>query len=393
MGDDEASLEPYHDRLREAVVDRMDAHRRRSIHLAIAGRILDEPSIDNALKVEHCLAGGDTTNAFRFAVAAAEEAASKYAFDQAVHYYRIAIGATSTPCLDLMIAYAKALSNSGHSDGAASVLTELISAPLPMERLVQIRMQAASEHMKAANLVDAHQIMAELSPELGFQYSGNIKKCLRLARWYRIQSHVLSLIYGFDERPGQRNGNNAEISQIIGLGLRVAPVAHAESEIILTRALRTALLRGDRDDASIHPVLRGHASGRHRKVYARNSRRVLREASRVWRRYEAQRRTEVNSILQQAQYTRTDAAPLRALLADRALPTAARYALIDLAYKKFYAAFCLRIALLSRRMAALPIVVEICGGWPAPPCRRWHRLGTRAGRRISRPVTDFCRCH
>ncbi len=344
VGDDETSLEPYHDRLREAVVDRMDAHRRQSIHLAIAGRILDEPSIDSALKVEHCLAGGDTANAFRFAVAAAEEAASKYAFDQAVHYYRIAVGAASEPGPDLMIAYANALSNSGRSDQAASVLTELISAPLPIERLVQIRMQAASEHMKAANLIDAHEIMKELLPELGFQYSGDIKKCLRLARWYRIQSLVLSLIFGFDERPGRRDGNNAGISQIIGLGLRVAPVAHAESEIILTRALRTALLRGNRDVRRYILFYEGTRQAAIGKMYARNSRKVLREASRVWRKYEAQRRTEVNSILQQAHYTRTDAAPFRALLADRELPAAARYALIELAYKKFYAAFCLGAA-------------------------------------------------
>jgi len=84
-------LEPYHDRLREAVLARLAPARRAAGHRALAEALVAEPAPDADLLALHWREAGEPARAAEHAVAAAAHAAGVLAFEHAAHMYRVAI--------------------------------------------------------------------------------------------------------------------------------------------------------------------------------------------------------------------------------------------------------------------------------------------------------------
>lgn len=79
-----------HDKLREAVLDRLAPERRRSLHRKAAHEIEAEPGEDLYTLAYHYDAAGDPERALRFALPAAERARDRFALELAESQYRIA---------------------------------------------------------------------------------------------------------------------------------------------------------------------------------------------------------------------------------------------------------------------------------------------------------------
>ena len=86
-----ATIEPSHDRIREAVISTMTDDERRGTHGAIAAALADADTGDRELLVEHWLGAGDGAVAARYAELAAREAEQRLALHRATDLYGIAL--------------------------------------------------------------------------------------------------------------------------------------------------------------------------------------------------------------------------------------------------------------------------------------------------------------
>jgi tetratricopeptide (TPR) repeat protein len=85
------TFEPYHDRVREAVLARMPERTRKFYHLRLANALEAGGAGDSEELVRHLLAAGESRRAAAHAEKAAAHASTVLAFDRAVDLYRIAV--------------------------------------------------------------------------------------------------------------------------------------------------------------------------------------------------------------------------------------------------------------------------------------------------------------
>ena len=126
-GVDTAELEPYHDRVREAVVAAMPAAEVRAIHLALARTLEADPRADREALVEHWLAGGERARAAEAAIAAAAAAEEALAFHRAAALYELALAQGDWPPARrraYLVRKGDALANAGRLDDAAAAFAE-----------------------------------------------------------------------------------------------------------------------------------------------------------------------------------------------------------------------------------------------------------------------------
>ncbi len=116
------AVEPFHDRIREAVLARLVPATRKRQHLAIAHALERSPAPDPEALAIHFQAAGENARAFAHAVRAAEQAQAALAFERAARLYRLSLelGALSGPeQRDLTCRLADALANAGRGVEAA----------------------------------------------------------------------------------------------------------------------------------------------------------------------------------------------------------------------------------------------------------------------------------
>jgi eukaryotic-like serine/threonine-protein kinase len=90
-GGGDPTIEPYHDRIREAVVATMTVDEVRSAHAGIARALAAEETGDRELMIEHWLGAGDGARASLQAERAAREAEDRLAFHRAAELYGLAL--------------------------------------------------------------------------------------------------------------------------------------------------------------------------------------------------------------------------------------------------------------------------------------------------------------
>ncbi|HTA93234.1 MAG TPA: protein kinase [Polyangiaceae bacterium] len=115
-------IEVYHDRIRETVVARLNPRARRQNHLLLASALERSNEEDAEALAHHWQEAGDRTRAHRYAVVAADEAASALAFERAARLYRSALdlGAPEPQQdLELRRRLGDALANAGRGFDAA----------------------------------------------------------------------------------------------------------------------------------------------------------------------------------------------------------------------------------------------------------------------------------
>jgi hypothetical protein len=84
-------IEPYHDRVRESIMRRLDDRERRTLHEKLALALEGSGRADPEALVTHWRGAGDAGRAAQYAAAAAEQAARALAFDRAARLYRLAL--------------------------------------------------------------------------------------------------------------------------------------------------------------------------------------------------------------------------------------------------------------------------------------------------------------
>ncbi|MEY4576266.1 MAG: hypothetical protein RL701_969, partial [Pseudomonadota bacterium] len=174
-------LEPYHVRVREAVLARVGGDARAAHHAALASALSGRPDAQPEALVEHLAGSGQAEQAALIALRTAREAHEQLAFDRAAALYSIALShRRSSPeqraeCLTLRAA---ALRNAGRSVEAAGSLLEA-SVCEPSERSVRLAREAG-ELLLCAGAIDAGLgVLAPLMERAGLQLPADADTAIR----------------------------------------------------------------------------------------------------------------------------------------------------------------------------------------------------------------------
>ena len=160
---------PYHDRVRAAVLARIDGPRRSEIHRCIATALETSDPIDLGLLATHWLGAGDQAQAGHYAMLAGDGALKKLAFDCAARSYELALwcapgSADERRALLLKIANARA--NAGWGKHAADAFCEAAEGANPAQAL-HLRRRAAEELLMAGDIEGGRAVLRDVLAPLG----------------------------------------------------------------------------------------------------------------------------------------------------------------------------------------------------------------------------------
>ncbi|HMK74526.1 MAG TPA: AAA family ATPase, partial [Myxococcaceae bacterium] len=152
---DERRLEPFHDRIREAVLADLTPERASACHRGLAAALEETGAADPEVLARHHMEGGNAEQALRFFVLAAEQADRALAFDRAVRLYDRAIGlvpAGDPQGVKLLAARGAALANSGRCEDAAKTFLEAAEGETAAAERIRLRRRAAEQSFYAGKI-------------------------------------------------------------------------------------------------------------------------------------------------------------------------------------------------------------------------------------------------
>ena len=224
------SIESYHDRVREAVLEHLDPEQRKACHRALAHALQvvieppgapRDPHSPEALTAAqpssssgaswgpeavavHLQAAGDLEQAAHYMVLAADQAAEALAFDRAARLYREAlalqdeIGGTSGPHADargVLARLAPALANAGRGAEAAAVYFELARrAAAADDGALELRLRGAEQLLRSGHRDDGWRVLTSVCDELDLRPA-----VTRVgARWRVLWQRAWVRLRGFD---------------------------------------------------------------------------------------------------------------------------------------------------------------------------------------------------
>jgi serine/threonine protein kinase/tetratricopeptide (TPR) repeat protein len=155
------SADAFHDRVREAIWQRLPVEKRRDWHERLARALEATESAPSEALARHWLGAGDAEKALVFARRAAEEAARALAFDQAARLWRVALEMESPQGAsrwELQAGLSEALANAGRCAEAANAM--LSAAQLaPPERAVELNRRAAEQLLMSGHVDSGLEVL------------------------------------------------------------------------------------------------------------------------------------------------------------------------------------------------------------------------------------------
>ncbi|MGZ3430139.1 MAG: serine/threonine-protein kinase PknK, partial [Polyangia bacterium] len=250
-------IEPYHDRVREALLRRLDAvaHKMRHGRLALAleaGKQADAQAL--AL---HFAEAGDREKAARYTGEAAEEAARALAFDRAVTLYRDALAlapAGSKSRRNLAVKVGESLANAGR--GAEAARAYELAADLFDERegegddeataaALELRRRAADQWLRSGHVDEGLAAVRTVLGAVGMRMPSTPTGALASLLWGRARVRLRGLRFreraAPDVPPTLLAQLDTSLSVAVGLGL-VDTIRGADFQ---TRSLLLALRAGE----------------------------------------------------------------------------------------------------------------------------------------------------
>ena len=250
---DAESLEPYHDRVREAILERLDPEVARRGHGRLAGALAATPMGQEQpeLLVSHCLAAGLRAEAAGYAEAAARRATAALAFDRAAEQYERALALTShTPerRRELVHARAQALFFAGRLPEAAELYLAAAHGAAPRERLA-LQQRASESYLTAGHLERGLAVLDDVRRETGVPFPRTNTGALASLLWIRGRLRLRGL------RWRERHESRIPAADLMrwdvyrAAALSLAIVDNVRAQTFQSRGLLHALRMGERSRA------------------------------------------------------------------------------------------------------------------------------------------------
>ena len=242
-------VEPYHDRVREAVVHALadDAKRQHHRALAMALEASGAAAQDPRALVRHLEAAGETERAADQAERAAQLAREGFGFDRASELYRIALRLGTYEAArkrTLLAAFADALANAGRSPEAGAAFLEAAEGADAAMRL-DCRRRAMEQFLISGHVARGLETLAQVLGEIGVRMPQTPRAALASLLWQRFKLRLRGL--GWTTRDASQVAASElvrlEIFRAAGHGLGL--VDNVRASDFNTRALLLALRLGE----------------------------------------------------------------------------------------------------------------------------------------------------
>ena len=192
-------VEPYHDRVREAIVNRLAEPRRARLHRAIASALTGVAAAERLAR--HWHGAGDKARAAEYARRAAEEAVATLDFDRAAGLYRMALDLGDHGLEErraLRTRLGTALVNAGRPVEASQQFS-LAAADSDASTALELRRRAADALLRGGyideGLAATRAILGEIGLSLAATPGQAIANVLARRAWLRVRG------LGFRRRP------------------------------------------------------------------------------------------------------------------------------------------------------------------------------------------------
>jgi serine/threonine protein kinase len=193
------TVEPYHDRVREAVLTHLDPEKRRQHHLWLARALERNEQHDAEALATHFLEAGEHEQAYSYAVVAAQKAAGTLAFDHAARLFRLALDLAPNDAASrrqLSRQLGDALANAGRGPEAAQSYVAAAEGEETIDSLV-LRRMAAEQLLRSGYIQRGVESISQVLNELGVVSRSNRLLALMSIGLLRAQIRWR----GFDQRP------------------------------------------------------------------------------------------------------------------------------------------------------------------------------------------------
>jgi hypothetical protein len=193
-------VEPYHDRIREAVADSLDEATSRQLHVRLAQAVEQWDHERTDMLARYWLSADDHERAKRYACEAAAEARTKLAFDRAAQLYQTAaeLETDSAARADLL----RALGECQASNGCAVLAAEAyqsaaaLSDPAHASRL---RHLAAEQLLRGGEIARGLDVLGGVLKEAGLRLAPSPRRAALSVGWRVLRLRLRGV--SFVERP------------------------------------------------------------------------------------------------------------------------------------------------------------------------------------------------
>ena len=181
-------LEAYHDRIREAIVQRLGGRNLQRLHQRLAEAMVASERADPEALASHFREAGDTERAAEFATLAADAAAQALAFDRAARLYRSALDqrAETTELRPLLIKLGDALRKSGRGAQAAQAYLSAADGT-SRTQAVDLRRRAAEQLLISGRIDKGLTTVRHVLSSVGLKFPKNSRQALVSLLWRRAQ--------------------------------------------------------------------------------------------------------------------------------------------------------------------------------------------------------------
>ena len=245
---EDSAIEPYHDRIREAVLASLPNYQLRERHLRLALALEGSRQADPEALTEHFCGAGHLERAGEYAEQAAEQAGEALAFDRASMLYRLAIRLRPPPTpMDarrLMGGLATVLANAGRSAEAAEAYREAAEATTGAEAL-ELRRLVADHLLRAGHFDEGIAALRLVLSEVGMRLPDGPRAALvaLLARRARLRLRGLAWTSTEEAELPARDRFAIDLCWSVAAGLAMAdPIRGSDFQ---TRSLLLALNAGE----------------------------------------------------------------------------------------------------------------------------------------------------
>jgi serine/threonine protein kinase len=162
-------VDTYHDRIRESILASMPDDRRRLRHLTIAQTLEAEGAGDPEVLAVHYHGAGDDVRAAVHALDAGDRAAAALAFENAAHFYGMALELRGKADHPLLIKLADALANAGRGADAAAYYMRAAQflGPGQVSQSIELRRKAMECLLRAGHVDGGLQLIRSVLDSVG----------------------------------------------------------------------------------------------------------------------------------------------------------------------------------------------------------------------------------
>jgi eukaryotic-like serine/threonine-protein kinase len=175
------SVEPYHDRVRRAVLSHLQASSIRALHRRLAVALETSGQADPEALAVHWREAGEHDKTAHFARLAAKKAARMLAFDRAAHFYDLCLDAvppTHPQRRELLVDLADALANGGRGAEAGRAFLSAAEGAAPAEAL-DLRRRAAEQLLRSGRIEEGVATLRTVLQGVGLKLSETPAQSLR----------------------------------------------------------------------------------------------------------------------------------------------------------------------------------------------------------------------